>query len=167
MTKENSRRHNNRRTHSQPLYPHGLIGVSPDVVVCFLSHCWPTTSPALSTVAAGQAGNDNIDHCDHTADDGMTDGADGIDDGHKTATDGAEDALDLEVGMLVEFSWKADAVHIRKRRRHPYWRWRAFLGVCIKVLIYFGLEVRVDSELEEACVWTVGSLKGCILKIMK
>lgn len=50
----------------------------------------------------------------------MTDGADGIDDGHKTATDGAEDALDLEVGMLVEFSWKADAVHIRKRRRHPY-----------------------------------------------
>lgn len=43
----------------------------------------------------------------------------------------------------------------------------AFLGVCIKVLIYFGLEVRVDSELEEACVWTVGSLKGCILKIMK
>lgn len=38
-----------------------------------------------------------------------------------------------------------------------------FLGMfCIKVLVYFGLEVRVESELEEACVWTVGSLKGCI-----
>lgn len=43
-----------------------------------------------------------------------------------------------------------------------------FLGLfCIKVLFYFGLEVGVDSELEEACVWTVGSLKGCMLKIMK
>lgn len=137
-----------------------------DVIICFLSYCWSTTSPTISTVAAGQTGDDDIDHCDHTADDSVADGADSVDDGHKAATDGAEDALDLEVGMLVEVTWKADAVHIRKRRQHPYWRWRAFVGAFIKVLVYFGLEVAVDSELEEACVWTVGSLKGCILKEM-
>lgn len=30
-------------------------------------------------------------------------------------------------------------------------------------LVYLGLDVRVDSELEVACVWTVGSLNGCML----
>jgi hypothetical protein len=31
----------------------------------------------------------------------MANGTDGIDDTHEAATDGAEDALDLEAGMLV------------------------------------------------------------------
>ena len=141
------------------------------MIICFLSDCWSTTPPAFSTVTAGQTGDDNIDHCDHTTDNGMANGTDGIDDTHEAATDGAEDALDLEAGMLVYIlidRWKQmgftyardDSTHIEDEE--------LFLGMfCTKVLVYFGLEVRVESELEEACVWTVGSLKGCMLKTMK
>lgn len=89
----------------------------------------------------------------------MTDGADCVHDSHQAATDSAEDALDLWWQVLGKTRrWIECITYARDNGTHIEELW------FVSRRIYFGLDVRVDSELEVACVWTVGSLNGCILK---
>lgn len=59
-----------------------------------LDRCPRPTTP--SAIAAGQAGDQNVEDADDTADDSVEDGADGVHDAHETGADGAEDIRDLQ-----------------------------------------------------------------------
>lgn len=54
--------------------------------------------PALTTpsaLAAGEAGDDDVEDGDDAGDDGLQHGADAVDDGHEAGADGLEDGFDL------------------------------------------------------------------------
>ena len=51
---------------------------------------------SAASLAAGQAGDDDVEQGDNAVDDSHTHGADGVDDGHQDISDRAEDGLDLE-----------------------------------------------------------------------
>lgn len=57
--------------------------------------------------------------------------------------------------MLVEFFLESRCSSHTQETTAPILKMKSFSWVCRFVsrwLVYFGLEVRVDSELEEACV---------------
>jgi hypothetical protein len=49
-----------------------------------------------ATVAAGYAGDDDVEDGDDAVDDGSQHGANAIDNGHQAVADGAEDGFELE-----------------------------------------------------------------------
>lgn len=60
----------------------------------------------------------------------MADGTDCIDDSHKAATNSAEDALDLEAGMSVESSGRADAGSHTQETTAPILKMKSFSRGC-------------------------------------
>lgn len=79
-----------------------------------------------ATVAAGDAGDDDVEDGDDAVDDGSQHGANAIDNSHQAVADSAEDGFELEFEEVsgwtsrVRVGVSASMRNLHKRRRHPF-----------------------------------------------